>query len=257
MKLNQVALQLFTLRNFIKTPPDIAKTLKKVKAIGYDAVQVSAMGPIPEADLNKILVDEGLVCCATHEPGDTIRKQPEKIVERLQKLNCRYTAYPWPAGIDWTSKEHIDSLVIDLDRAGALLKKAGQVLTYHNHGLEFIRFEGTTALDYIYAHTDPVNLQGEIDTYWVQNGGGDPVAWCKKLKGRLPLLHLKDYTVLPGGTPTYASIGSGNLNWPGIIGAAEESGCEWFIVEQDETPGDPFDAAKESLDYIKAHLIEN
>jgi sugar phosphate isomerase/epimerase len=98
-------------------------------------------------------------------------------------------------------------------------------------------------------------LQGEIDTYWIQHGGADPVAWCAKLANRLPLLHIKDYTVLPTGKPDFTTIGAGNLNWPGIIAAADKSGCAWFIVEQDFTPGDPFDAVKQSFEYIKANLV--
>ncbi|MCE0524167.1 MAG: sugar phosphate isomerase/epimerase [Methylacidiphilales bacterium] len=256
MKLSQVAAQLYTLRDHLKTPADIARTLKKVAAIGYRAVQVSGMGPIPEAELNSILKNEGLVCCATHEPGDVIRKQPEKVVERLRKLDCRFTAYPFPGGVDWSKREEIDGMIADLDRAGAVLRQAGQVLTYHNHAIEFIRLAGVTALDYIYARTDPQNLLGELDTYWIQFGGGDPVAWCRKLKGRLPLLHLKDYEFKPQGQPVFAEIGRGNLNWPEIIAAAEASGCEWFIVEQDTCPGDPIDSLKISFDYIAANLVD-
>jgi sugar phosphate isomerase/epimerase len=255
MKLSQVAAQLYTLRDHLKTPEDIARTLKKVAALGYQAVQVSGMGPIPEAELNAILKSEGLICCATHENANSIRQQPEMIVERLQKLNCRYTAYPHPAGVDWSRQEDIDRMIADLDRAGAVLRQAGQVLTYHNHAIEFIPVAGTTALDYIYAKSDPRNLLGEIDTYWVQYGGGDPAAWCRKLKGRLPLLHLKDYAFTPQNKPAFAEIGRGNLNWPEIIAAAEASGCLWFIVEQDTCPGDPFDSLKISFDYIAANLI--
>ena len=72
MKINQVAAQLYTLRDHLKTPEDIARSLKKVRAIGYQAVQVSGMGPIGEAELLKILANEGLTCCATHEPGQVI-----------------------------------------------------------------------------------------------------------------------------------------------------------------------------------------
>jgi sugar phosphate isomerase/epimerase len=255
MKLSQVAAQLYTLRDFLKTPADIAKSLQKVAAIGYRAVQVSGMGPIPEAELNAILKGEGLVCCATHEPANLIRQKPEQIVERLNKLNCRYTAYPHPAGVDWSRREDIDLMILDLDRAGETLRKAGQVLTYHNHAIEFIQIAGSTALDYIYAGTDPKNLLGEIDTYWVQYGGGDPVAWCRKLKGRLPLLHLKDYVFTTQDKPAFAEIGRGTLNWPEIIKAAEASGCQWFIVEQDTCPGDPFDSLKISYDYIAANLV--
>jgi sugar phosphate isomerase/epimerase len=255
MKFSQVALQLYTLRDHLKTPAEIRQTLKKVRAIGYPAVQASGLGPIPEAELIEILQGEGLRLCATHESSDTIRETPEKVVERLRLLGCRHTAYPYPAGVDWANPADVESLVADLDRAGAVLRQAGQVLSYHNHAVEFTAFAGTTALDYIYSHTDPQNLQGELDTYWVQHGGADPVAWCRKLQGRLPLLHLKDYAVQPDGKPTFASIGSGNLDWPGILAAADASGTEWFIVEQDTTPGDPFDAVQKSLDYIRDHLL--
>jgi sugar phosphate isomerase/epimerase len=255
MKLSQVALQLYTLRDYLKTPADIRHALTKVRAIGYEAVQASGLGPIEDAELLEILRGEGLVLCATHEGSDLIRQEPEKVTEKLGRLGCKYTAYPYPAGVDWSKPEEVESLVADLDRAGAVLRKAGQVLTYHNHAVELTPFQGTTALDYIYAKSNAQNLQGEIDTYWIQHGGGDPVAWCAKLAGRLPLLHLKDYSVLPNGKPDFAAIGAGNLNFPAIIAAAEKSGCEWFIVEQDTTPGSPFDAVKQSFDYIKANLV--
>jgi len=79
-----------------------------------------------------------------------------------------------------------------LDQAGAVLAAAGQTLCYHNHHQEFRHLGGRVLLDLIFEGTKAVNLQGEPDTYWIQFGGGDPVVWCEKLAGRLPLLHLKD-----------------------------------------------------------------
>ena len=46
MPQTQIGAQLYTLRDFLKTPADIAKTLARVKKLGYDAVQVSGFGPI-------------------------------------------------------------------------------------------------------------------------------------------------------------------------------------------------------------------
>ena len=65
MPTSVIAAQLYTLREFTKTPADIARTLRKVKQAGYDAVQASALGPIEPAELARILQGEGLVCCAT------------------------------------------------------------------------------------------------------------------------------------------------------------------------------------------------
>jgi sugar phosphate isomerase/epimerase len=254
MKIEQVALQLYTLRDQLKTPADIAASLKKVRAVGYQAVQASGLGPISEPDLLSILDGEGLKLCATHEPAVRIVNEPEKVVERLQMLGCKYTAYPHPAGVDIGDMAQVARLAKQLDHAGEILYNAGQVLAYHNHAFELMRSGDRTVLDYLYEETDARFLQGEIDTYWIQYGGGDPVEWCQKLDGRLPLLHLKDYRFTMKNQPEFAEIGYGNLNWKRIIAAAEESGCQWFIVEQDTCPGDPYDSVKKSFDYIEQHL---
>jgi len=254
MKIGQVAAQLYTIRDFLKTQEDIAASLKKIKAIGYEAVQVSGMGPIDEKGLVAILDGEGIVCCATHEPTMKILDNPEAVVERLTKLGCRYTAVPAPAGTPLTTAEEVKSFASRINSAGIVLRNAGQVLAYHNHHYEFRRVEGRLILDTIYEETDPKNLVGEIDTYWVQYGGGDPIAWCKKLTGRLPLIHLKDYAIDSENKPVFAEIGAGNLDWPALISAAEAAGCEWFIIEQDTCPGDPFDSLAQSFHYLRDHI---
>lgn len=254
MNLKQVALQLYTLRDHLQTPADIAASLKKVRAIGYEAVQASGLGPIAEDELLAILKGESLTLCATHEPAERILDEPERVAERLEALNCTLTAYPFPHGVDFGSKQSVDDLIAKLNRAGEVLHRAGKTLTYHNHQHEFRKLGGTVILDLIYERTDPRYLQGELDTYWVQYGGGDPVSYCEKLAGRLPMIHLKDYAVGDDSRPTFAPIGGGNLNFGAIVPAAEASGCEWFVVEQDSCAGGPFDAVRQSYDYIAAHL---
>ena len=192
-----------------------------------------------------------MTICATHEPGDKILNEPQAIVARLKKLDCRITAYPYPSGINLTTLETVKDFCRRLNTAGKVLHEAGQILCYHNHQIEFQRVAGRSVLEIIYAETDQRYLQGEPDTYWVQHGGGDPVAWCERLKGRLPIIHLKDYTVLADNKATYTEIGNGNLNWKKIIAAADAGGCQWFTVEQDTCPGDPFDSLRQSFDYLK------
>lgn len=255
MKIEQVAVQCYTIRELTQTPAGIAESMKKIREIGYQAVQISGMGPIPEEEMMKILDGEGLVCCATHEPGANILDTPELVVERLNKLNCKYTAYPFPH-VNLDSLDAVEAFAAALNASGKVLRDAGKVLTYHNHQLEFKKMDGRIILDVIYNATDHRYLQGEPDTYWIQFGGGDPTVWCKKLNGRLPLLHMKDYTIAPDGSITMTEVGNGNLDWPRIVGAAEHSGCEWFIVEQDICPGDPFDSLKKSFEYIKNNLCE-
>jgi sugar phosphate isomerase/epimerase len=256
MKLEQVAVQTYTIRDFLKTPEEVAASMKRLREMGYLAVQLSGLGEMDWGEVAKIVADEGLVCCATHEPSEEILDTPETVVERLQTLNCTLTAYPYPAGIDVGSMAAIDELCAKLNHAGKVLADAGQVLAYHNHHLEFRRVEGKTALEWIYEKTDPAYLKAELDTYWVQMGGADPVAWCRKVSWRQPIIHLKDFQVNDENASTYCEIGNGNLDFKAIIAAAEEGGTEWFAVEQDTCPGNPFDSLQQSFDYIRGELVE-
>lgn len=256
MKISQVAIQLYTLRDFCKTAEDFAVAMKKVKAIGYTAVQISGVGPIPEEQLVAICKAEGLTICATHESGAKILDETEAVIERLRKLGAKLTAYPYPAGVDFDNAEHVDTLIRKLDIAGAKFRAAGMKLGYHNHANEFYRpAGGKTFLERVYDETSPQNIVAELDTFWVQRGGGDVVEWVKRVAGRTPFIHLKDFKVAPNGDISFCEVGSGTLDFKRIIAAAEAGGCEWFIVEQDSCPGDPFVSIKQSFDYIKANLV--
>ena len=255
MKLTQknLAAQLYTLRDYAKTPAEIADTLKKVKVIGYDAVQVSGLGPIDPVELKKILDGEGLVCCATHDGGDAFFDATNDLIDKLHTLNCKHVAFPYPYMKPQTEAEWLE-LAKRLNVIGAQLRAEGITLTYHNHNLELVRFSDKTVLELMYETTDPENLQAEIDTYWIQMGGCDVIEWCARMKNRLPLLHLKDCGVRNMET-TMMEIGYGNLKWKDIIRTADESGCEWYIVEQDICPASPFDSLKKSYDYTVTNLF--
>ncbi len=253
MKINQVAAQLYTLRDQCKTPDDIARSLEKVAAIGYQSVQVSGLGPIENDALLALAKQNGLTICATHESLDAILNSPEQVIEKLRALECKHTAIGFPSGVDLASVDGVLDFCRRFEMAAEKFVAAGMTASHHNHHHEFRKVGGKTVLQHVLENTENVTL--ELDTYWVQYGGASPVEWNGKAKGRLPLLHLKDYMVNAEYVPQFAEIGVGNLPWPAIIASAEEAGCEWFIVEQDTTPGDPFDSLRMSFDFIKANLV--
>src|SRR5436305_1584150 len=88
----RIGAQLYTLREFLKTPDDIARTLPKVAALGYRAVQLSALGPIEPARLRALLDDAGLTAAATHVGFERLRDDLAGVVEEHRVLGCRHTA---------------------------------------------------------------------------------------------------------------------------------------------------------------------
>ena len=251
MKTTQIALQLYTLRDFTATPDDFSMTMHRVREIGYHAVELAGTAGLPPAEAAKIVRDADLQICSSHESPQMILENPHQVVDRLREFGITHAAYPWPDGIDFSNIKHVENLISGLDAAGAVLRSAGMTLCYHNHALEYFQRDGRTVLDDIFARTSPEHLQAELDIHWVQAGGGNPAEACRRLAGRLPLLHVKDYTVTAKGERIFAEVGHGNMNIPEILTAAEAAGCKWFIVEQDTCPSDPFSCITRSLDYLK------
>jgi len=258
MKKDRIAAQLYTVRDYCNDSHDLVETLRKVRSLGYKAVQMSSLGPLPPHDLARVLETEGLICCDTMEDSEELLEEPESVVERLKVLGVASTTCPNSQGRDFSTIDDIRRFCKSLNRTGKLLSSEGIVFSYHNHNMELHRVGGRTVLEWILAETDPDALQLELDTYWVQAGGGDPVEWLGRAKGRISILHMKDYGVDPKGRATFEEIGQGNLAWEKIVPAAKRAGCKWYVVEQDSDweEGDPFQSLKMSLAFLKKGFAE-
>ncbi|MXX12185.1 MAG: sugar phosphate isomerase/epimerase [Gemmatimonadetes bacterium] len=248
-----IAAQMYTVRDFTKTISDIVESVKKVKAIGYDAMQVSGFGPIDPAELKKIADDNDIEICATHTGFDRMRDDTQAVIDEHHLWNCKYPAIgSLPASYREDGEAGYIRFAKDASEVGHKLADAGLTFAYHNHNFEFQKFGNRTALEIILQETDPKAVQLEIDVYWVQAGGGDPAEWIRKANTRIDLVHVKDMAI-EGRETRFAEVGEGNLNWPAIFEAGRESGTRWYIVEQDRCyDRDPFDSLKISYDNLRA-----
>lgn len=241
-----VGVQLYTVREFIDTKEGLIDSLKKIRQIGYTAVEMSPFGPLELQELKQVLDGEGISFPSTHLGVDQILNDFDRVTEALQFFGCRHVASSGRAN----DADGYQRLAADLSRAAERLEQVGIALSYHNHHWEFQKFGERTGLQILLDETDPrVNFQ--LDTYWVQEGGADPIAWIRSVAGRIPYLHLKDMTIIDTKVHM-AEVGVGNLNWPGIFTAAKEAGTQWFIVEQDFCQRDPFESIAISLRNLKA-----
>ena len=254
MKIEQVGVQLYTVRDHLETVEAYQETLQKIAEIGYKSVEIAGPRPVREDDIASMCAEKGLVICSSHEDGNLILENPAQVVEHLEEFGCRYAVYPYPGNIDMGSAAQVQALIAGLGRSGKVLAEYGKQLIYHNHDMELQLLDDLPVLEHIFTQTDPAHLQAEIDPYWVHVGDASPEAWCARMRDRLPVLHLKD--CLNSGEPRFAEVGSGILDFRRIIATAEASGCQWFIVEQDICPGDPFVSLEKSYRYIYDNLVD-
>lgn len=247
-----VGAQLFTVREFTKTAADLARTFEKVRALGYTAVQISGIGPIEPQTVGTLLKENGLACVATHVGWTRFRGDLDQVIAEHRMWGCVHAAIGGlPA--EYHSAEGLTRFLDELGPVAAKLAAAGMDFSYHNHNHELAKYNGRTWLETLYATAPASVLKAELDTHWIQAGGGDPAAWIRRLAGRQPLLHLKDMIITSARETRFAEIGEGNLNWPAIKAAAEEAGVQYALVEQDQCYGrDPFESLGISLRNLKA-----
>ena len=86
MRPEQIALTLYTLRDHCQDINSLRSTLKIVKEIGYQAIQISGVGVKDPIIIRELSEEAGLTICATHEPSNKILEEPTDVVERLNIL---------------------------------------------------------------------------------------------------------------------------------------------------------------------------
>jgi sugar phosphate isomerase/epimerase len=250
-----LAAQLYTVRRSIQTAEGLDESLSKIRAMGYRAVQVSGIGPMTNEEVKHIVDDNGLTICNTHISYDQLWNHTEEVIEQHKLWECSHVAIGSLPGEYREDENSYRRFADEASRVGEKLAQQGLSFSYHNHSFEFVRFGNRTGLDIIFEESDPRYLQAEIDTYWIQHGGGSPVKWIRRMQNRMPVVHLKDMAVVPDGwnvQQMFAEVGEGNLDWPDILDACREAGVEYYAVEQDTSQRDPFESLEISYRNLKA-----
>lgn len=253
----QKAVQMFTVRDFMNDVDQIAQTLGKIKAIGYEGVQTGTPPFLTPAAFSGMMRDTGLdtySAGADFEAMETDEKAYARAVEEAHAFGVGFVAI---GTLPEALRERAEGYRAFCDRINALarrMKAEGLKLLYHPHALECYSLGGgLKGLDILFAETDPDGLWFTLDTHWLQSGGVDVCEWIGKAKGRMELIHFKDYAIAGGAVLVedvvrrFAEVGEGNLAWPAIIRACKENGVKAAAVEQDTCPGDPFDSLATSF----------
>ncbi|NMA94893.1 MAG: sugar phosphate isomerase/epimerase [Clostridiales bacterium] len=275
---HKIGVQMMMLRGKVEEL-GIYETMKQLSELGYSCVEVSQI-PMTEENVQGLkkacedfsmevaALSAGLEPMMPGAPGETLSTHFDKIVDDCKTLNSRFVRIGMLPINLMGSKEKVLDFARRADEMAERLSEHGIDLYYHNHHVEFQKFDGKYLLDLILETTTKLGF--ELDVYWIQTGGENPVEYIKRYKGRMELLHLKDYRIgqldlsfLEGGDRSgfmqafsnvvqFAEVGEGNLDMKSIIEVGVECGAKYFLIEQDNMYGrDPFDALKTSRDNLK------
>jgi sugar phosphate isomerase/epimerase len=243
----------------------IKTLLRRVKKAGYEGIEMGTPPGFTHGEYREFMDGIGLeVVSATGLRYPALEGEDfSATIEECHALGAKNVMVSNMPNIVLGNPYELGRFIANLNRAGKELADAGIHLSYHNHAVDFSKINGRTILEQIFEGTDVGSVFFEPDTHWIQAGGGHVITWLKKLKGRVYIVHFKDYGIDPysdhvfleGTHKQYKEVGEGNLNWPGIIAECEEQGIGWCAVEQDATQRPPYEAIELSVNNLRAYGV--
>jgi sugar phosphate isomerase/epimerase len=277
----RIGVQAMMLKNEFEADGAFA-TLKRLNELGFNAVEISqiSMSEYNVAEIERARVEFGVEIAALSAaletpvgaPADSLRNDFDKIVADCMRLDCRLVRMSMMPFSAMASKNALLDFCSRSNEMAARLAQQGIALCYHNHHIEFAKYDGKYILDII-RESAPL-MKFELDVHWIHRGGKDPVSVLNDYAGLVDLVHLKDYRIgqLPpsafeflragdfqafmtafDGVVQFAEVGEGNLDFKAIIDQSLISGAKYLLIEQDNQYGrDPFDCLATSRDNLIA-----
>jgi sugar phosphate isomerase/epimerase len=246
-RLAHIGLELYTVRNAMRRDP--AGTLKRVREIGYDDVELlwsfDNFGQTPQ-QVKASLDALGLRAPSAHIDPKILLQDWDRSLERAKFFGHEYLVVP--SLPDDTHSLDVWRLWADrLNTAGAAARKAGVWLAFHNEAEHMTPIDGTVPYDLFVERTDPAAVRLQLDTGNMLLGGGDPFAYLERLADRYWTFHLKD-VVADHSRDT--DLGRGVFDFRRFLAGIEQLDQKPCYVER-EQPADELASARIDCEYLK------
>lgn len=248
-----VALQLYTLRGQFTDADSLRATVHQVAGMGYDGVQFYSYAGLDAAAMRSLLADAGVRPAGTHVALEALEADLDREVDFNGEIGNRWIFAPYLMPARRQDLAGWRQAAASLNEIGARCRERGLIFGYHNHDFEYEPIPDAPHLrgiDVVIGETDPACVVFEPDVFWIAKGGADPVAALQAHAGRIPIIHCKDMT--PDDRRTFAEVGQGILDWPGILDASEAGGVEWLCVEQDAGDRPLAECARTSIGNLRS-----
>ena len=272
MKNFKIGLQMYSVRNYLAK--DFEGTVRAVAEAGYEYAEFAGYyGGLGGTEMKELLDKYGMKSISVHA-GQELYSDCVKAFDFYKGFGVRYVVIPWYDRNRMPGSEYWSETKNSFSELAAKARENGMSLLYHNHDFEFAsKIDGKYPYDILFEELNGL-LDPQPDTCWMNYGGVNPSEYLRKYGNRINVVHLKDFVCTKlGGGPVYSLIGKddtaekpsrsdtgfkmvplgqGCQDWESIIGACDEIGAEYLIVEQDDFVDiDPLDGVAQSRRYLK------
>ena len=236
----KIGAQFYTIRDKTRTPEGIRASFAKMKEIGYDVVQMSAIGPIAPEELRDISLEYSLPITCTHTNPDRVLGETDAVIKEHLIYGCPVIGIGGMPNVYRGSAEGAAAFIKAFSEATKRIEAAGLKFAYHNHAFEFENTHERLAFDVLIEDFPSLNFI--LDTYWVKYAGHDYLSYIEKIgAGRMTNVHFKDMKSDPKGD--ICPCGTGIIDFAPVVSLCDRLGIPNALVEQDNAPdiGDSFE----------------
>jgi sugar phosphate isomerase/epimerase len=282
MSVIKLAANLHTVRDYCSNEDNLFQTLKRIKTIGFDGIEITGLSKIIKPDtLAQIVKEVGLDICAVHSYFYRTISNLDDMIKEAQTLGCSIISIDTissdfygvgPEAIAQKSGVKNDKNDVITVHSGyhryikfvepivEKLKNAGIKYAYNVQMHEFIKYEGIHGFDIIFNQTDPTNFNFIMDTYWLHHAGLNTKDYILKVSGRMDIIRFRDMKITAGVEDFFTplrhecEVGEGTYCFKPIIDAIKETGVKWISIRQDFHSKDPFESLAISYNNTRAML---
>jgi sugar phosphate isomerase/epimerase len=242
-----IGTQLWCVRKQLAT--DIPGTLGALAAAGFDAVELENAFGKPGSEWRTHLDASRLKACGFHHTLAELQgdKLPATI-EFNQAIGNPYLIIRSLAPDVYKSADLLKKTADAVNAAAERVKPYKMRVGYHNHTTDFNRINGEYWWN-LFADQTTKDVILQLDTGNASElTGVSLVDLVRRNAGRTVTMHVKPYSKKDPN----AYLGADELDWPGIMTAAESvGGVEWYIIEYEKEGAPPVEALRANLERFK------
>lgn len=278
------AVQQFMLGTVMNKEAQARDTMEKMKAAGYDGIELCGfmihptgflvkmmtkaagmpVGNGGKLDWPRLVKESGLNVVSIHQDLGSVERGPETVAQEAVQFGTDRVVITGMYRFAYGETEEVKKLAGRLNKAGAALKAEGIRLFYHNHNCEFLKnTSGRNAYQILLEETDPEMVNFEFDSYWCAECGENPLAVMDMLGSRMKLWHINDRGTRQTGpcmTPIVKSdsmeLGTGAMPLGLLSDKAKALDVEAVILESHRNWLDksPVRSFEKSAEFLNEHI---
>lgn len=262
-----VAFQSYGMRKEIGE--DFTGTLKQVKALGYEAVEMCSprgnhyrtvgfgnLTSLPPEEVKKMIEDTGLACESSHfQSHEVLDDDPAKTADYAAAMGLKYLVMSGSGIGEEGTIDDFKRWGEKCNKAVEVVEAAGLKLGYHNHRIAPIMEDGKPQYEHIMEVLDP-RIVMQFQFAAVRDGFDLPY-YLDKFAGRYVSLHMHDFDPTlkrknqPGRIGGIVPLGEGMIDWAASIKAAQKSDLAKYAYIVEIETDEPLEGLRRSIDYLK------